>query len=47
MNTYFKKREEHKVTYNSRGRCTQIRYILYRRFSLKEIEDCMALTREM
>ncbi|MDM5112198.1 hypothetical protein, partial [Aeromonas caviae] len=40
VNTYFKKREEHRVTYKSGGRCTQVDYILYRRCSLKEIGDC-------
>ncbi|XP_051784559.1 craniofacial development protein 2-like [Erpetoichthys calabaricus] len=39
VNTYFKKREEHKVTYKSGSRCTQVDYILCRRVNLKAIED--------
>ena len=39
INTYFQKREEHKVTYNSGGRSTQIDYILCRR-GIWEIRDC-------
>ena len=37
---YFMKREEHRVTYKSGGRCTQVDYILCRRRDLKEIGDC-------
>ncbi|KAK3533866.1 hypothetical protein QTP70_032986 [Hemibagrus guttatus] len=40
VNTYFQKREEHRVTYKSRGRRTQVDYILCRRGNLKEISDC-------
>ena len=36
VNTYFKKREEHRVTYNSGGRSTQVDYITCRRAYLKE-----------
>ncbi|MCI4378649.1 hypothetical protein PGIGA_G00218200 [Pangasianodon gigas] len=39
VNTYFQKREEHKVTYKSGG-STQVDYILCRRGNLKEISDC-------
>ncbi|XP_051776636.1 uncharacterized protein LOC127526150 [Erpetoichthys calabaricus] len=39
VNMYFKKREEHRVTYKSGGRCTRVDYILCRRVNLKEIED--------
>ncbi|KAF7692744.1 hypothetical protein HF521_010354, partial [Silurus meridionalis] len=38
VNTYFKK-DEHRVTYKSGGRCTQVDYVLCRRGNLKEIED--------
>ncbi|XP_051779985.1 uncharacterized protein LOC127526866 [Erpetoichthys calabaricus] len=31
---------EHRMTYKSGGRCTQVDYILCRRVDLKEIEDC-------
>ncbi|KAK3532883.1 hypothetical protein QTP70_001381 [Hemibagrus guttatus] len=39
VNTYFQKREEHRVTYKSGGRSTQVDYILCRRGNLKEISD--------
>ncbi|XP_051782811.1 uncharacterized protein LOC127527635 [Erpetoichthys calabaricus] len=47
VNTYFKKREEHRVTYKSGGRCTQVDYILCRRVNLKEIEDCKVVAGEI
>ncbi|KAI5099282.1 hypothetical protein C0J45_11421 [Silurus meridionalis] len=31
VKTYFKKKEEHRVTYKSGGRCTQVDYVLCRR----------------
>ncbi|MCJ8736300.1 hypothetical protein PDJAM_G00258180 [Pangasius djambal] len=37
VNTYFQKKEEHRVTYKSGDRSTQVDYILCRRGSLKEI----------
>ncbi|MCJ8741372.1 hypothetical protein PDJAM_G00070040 [Pangasius djambal] len=39
VNTYFQKREEHRMTYKSGGRSTQVDYILCRRGNLKEISD--------
>ena len=39
VNTYFKKREEHRVTYKSGGRSTQVDYIICRRAYLKKIGD--------
>ncbi|KAI5624580.1 hypothetical protein C0J50_15862 [Silurus asotus] len=39
VNTYFKKKEDHRVTYKSGGRCTQVDYVLCRRCNLKEIGD--------
>ena len=30
LNTYFKKREEHRVTYKSGGRSTQVDYVMCR-----------------
>ncbi|KAK3528614.1 hypothetical protein QTP70_005345 [Hemibagrus guttatus] len=45
-NTYFQKREEHRVTYNSGGRRTQVDYILCRRGNLKEISDCKVVVGE-
>ncbi|XP_042887884.1 craniofacial development protein 2-like [Penaeus japonicus] len=39
INTFYSKRESHKVTYTSGGRHTQIDYILCRRMHLKEGRD--------
>ncbi|KAK3540640.1 hypothetical protein QTP70_034459, partial [Hemibagrus guttatus] len=46
VNTYFQKREEHRVTYMSGGRRTQVDYILCRRGNLKEISDCKVVVGE-
>ena len=46
VNTYFKKKEEHRVTYKSGGKCTQVDYILSRRCNLKEISDCKVVAGE-
>ncbi|KAK3569207.1 hypothetical protein QTP86_026614 [Hemibagrus guttatus] len=46
VNTYFQKREEHRVTYKSGGRRTQVDYILRRRGNLKEISDCKVVVGE-
>ncbi|KAK3561329.1 hypothetical protein QTP86_030628 [Hemibagrus guttatus] len=46
VNTYFQKREEHRVTYKSGGRRTQVDYILFRRGNLKEIGDCKVVVGE-
>ncbi|KAI5618310.1 hypothetical protein C0J50_22292 [Silurus asotus] len=43
VNTYFKKKEDHRVTYRSGGRCTQVDYVLCRRCNLKKIGDCKLL----
>ncbi|KAI5606596.1 hypothetical protein C0J50_2095 [Silurus asotus] len=43
VNTYFKKKEDHRVMYRSGGRCTQVDYVLCRRCNLKEIGDCKVL----
>ncbi|XP_065672208.1 uncharacterized protein LOC136090032 [Hydra vulgaris] len=40
VNTCFKKKEEHRVTYKSGGRGTQVDYIFCRRRNLKEVSDC-------
>ncbi|XP_042888568.1 craniofacial development protein 2-like [Penaeus japonicus] len=40
INTFYSKRESHKVTYTSGGRHTQIDHILCRRMHLKEGRDC-------
>ncbi|KAK3524437.1 hypothetical protein QTP70_028665, partial [Hemibagrus guttatus] len=46
VNTYFQKREEHRVTYKSGGRRTQVDYILCRRGNLKAISDCKVVVGE-
>ncbi|KAK3554412.1 hypothetical protein QTP70_023054 [Hemibagrus guttatus] len=46
VNTYFQKMEEHRVTYKSGGRSTQVDYILCRRGNLKEISDCKVVVGE-
>ncbi|KAK3539596.1 hypothetical protein QTP70_010249 [Hemibagrus guttatus] len=46
VNTYFQKREEHRMTYNSGGRRTQVDYILCRKGNLKEISDCKVVVGE-
>ncbi|KAK3522406.1 hypothetical protein QTP86_009978 [Hemibagrus guttatus] len=46
VNTYFQKREEHRVTYKSGGRRAQVDYILCRRGNLKEISDCKVVVGE-
>ncbi|KAK3536514.1 hypothetical protein QTP86_013837 [Hemibagrus guttatus] len=46
VNTYFQKREEHRVTYKSGGRRTQVDYIPCRRGNLKEISDCKVVVGE-
>ncbi|XP_065645283.1 uncharacterized protein LOC136075774 [Hydra vulgaris] len=46
VNTYFKKKEEHRVTYKSGGRGTQVNYILCRRRNLKEVSDCKVVPGE-
>ena len=43
VNTYFKNREEHRVTYKSGGRSTQVDYIICRRAYLKDIGDCKVI----
>ncbi|KAK3541695.1 hypothetical protein QTP86_001109 [Hemibagrus guttatus] len=46
VNTYFQKREEHRVTYKSGVRSTRVDYILCRRDNLKEISDCKVVVGE-
>ncbi|KAK3528113.1 hypothetical protein QTP86_023836 [Hemibagrus guttatus] len=46
VNTYFQKREEHRLTYKSGRRRTQVDYILCRRGNLKEISDCKVVVGE-
>ena len=46
LNTYFRKKEEQRVTYKSGERCTQVDYVLCRRCNLKEISDCKVVVGE-
>ena len=46
VNTYFRKKAEHRVTYKSGGRCSWVDYVLCRRGNLKEIGDCKVIARE-
>ena len=46
LNTYFKKKEEHRVTYQSGSRRTQVDYVLCRRRQLKEVGDCKVFAGE-
>ena len=39
VNTYFKKKDEHRVTYKSGGKSTQVDYVMCRRKNLKEMCD--------
>ena len=43
LNTYFKKREDHRVTYKSGGRSTQVDHVVCRRAYMKEIADCKVI----
>ena len=46
LNTYFKKKDEHRVTYKSGGKSTQVDYVMCRRRNLKEICDCKVIVNE-
>ena len=46
VNTYFKKKEEQRVTFKSGGRCSQVDYILCRRVNLKYVSDCKVVVGE-
>ena len=46
LNTYYKKRDSHIVTYTSGGRGTQIDYIMCRRVDLKDVKDCKVVPGE-
>ncbi|XP_068212660.1 craniofacial development protein 2-like [Palaemon carinicauda] len=39
VNTFFKKKREHIITYRSWGRCSQIDYFLYKRIKLMEVKN--------
>ena len=46
VNTYFKKKDEHRVTYKSGGKCTQVDYVMCRRRNLKEMCDFKAILKK-
>ena len=43
VNTYFKKKDEHRVTYKNGGKSTQVDYVMCRRRNLKEMCDCKVI----
>ena len=43
INTYFKKKYKHRVTYKSGGKSTQVNYVMCRRRDLKEMCDCKVM----
>ena len=43
VNTFFNKKEEHLITYNSGGNSSQIDFIMTRRADLKEMRDCKVI----
>ena len=46
VNTYFKKKDEHRVTYKSDGKSTQVDYVMCRRRNLKEMCNCKVIVNE-
>ena len=46
VNTYFKKNDEHRVTYKSGGKSTQVHYVMCRRRNLKEMCNCKVIVNE-
>ena len=46
VNTYFKKKDEHRVTYKTGGKSTQVDYVMCRSKNLKEIYDCKVIVNE-
>ena len=46
VNTYFKKKDEHRVTYKSGGNSIQADYVICRRRNLKEMCDCKVIVNE-
>ena len=46
VNTHFKKKDEHRVTYKSGGKSTQVDYVMCRRRNLKEMCDCKVIWNE-
>ena len=46
VNTYFKKKDEHRVTYKSGGKSIRVDYVMCRRRNLKEMCDCKVIVNE-
>ena len=46
VNTYFKKKDEHRVMYKSGGKSTQVDYVMCRRRNLKEMCNCKVILNE-
>ena len=46
VNTYFKKKDEHRVTYKSGRKSTQVDYVMYKRRNLKKMCDCKVILNE-
>ena len=46
VNTYFKKKDEHRVTYKSGGKSTQVDYVMCRRRNFKKMCDCKVIVNE-
>ena len=46
VNTYFKTKHKHRVTYKSGGKNTQVDYVMCRRKNLKEMCDCKVMVNE-
>ena len=46
FNIYFKKKDEHRVTYKSRGKSTPVDYVMCRSRNLKETCDCKVIVKE-
>ena len=46
VNTYFKKKDEHRVTYKSDRKSTKVDYVMCRRRNLKEMCDCKVIVNE-
>ena len=46
VNTFYSKRREHLLTYNSGGNATVIDYVMVRRENLKELKNCKVIPGE-
>ena len=46
VNTYFKKKDEQRVTYKTGGKSTQVDYVMFRRRNLNEMCDCKVILNE-